>query len=176
MNRTTKVLLLVMLAFVVLVAALTIAYIAGRDGAPADQTAASSDGTTFPFAIYVAPFMTFVAIIASSQSESWPVSQAFAALRANRPDRRATQAAQYMSRRFCSSPKFAKLVALPLPSGETLRLTRDGDANRVTVRFGDGSEYIFTVIKRTKDDPKGYSGWVIDDVSGGDFDIEFDWR
>jgi hypothetical protein len=155
---------------------LTFAFASAAPGfAAPDAQTAQADEDDDHSSNSVAPFVSFipiwVAIFAIYSGPTFPVSQVLAIVRSKAAaEKKATSLRSFVSARFVASDGFRRLVDFQPPKKERIKADKVGAVHRVTVAFRDGPTYVLIVRKRDKaTDGKG-APYLIDEISGGEFD------
>lgn len=165
------------IALLILTLTLTFVFASAAPGfaAPEAQTAPSDEDDDHSSTSSAVPFVSFipiwVAIFAIYSGPTFPVTQVLAIARSKTGvEKKATGLRAHVSARFAASDGFRRLVDFQPPKKEQIKADKVGAVQRVTVTFRDGPTYVLTVRKRDKaTDGKG-APYLIDEISGGEFD------
>lgn len=163
------------IGLLILTLTLTFALAAPGFAAPEAQAAQTDQDDDHSSRSAMLPFVSFlpiwVAIFAIYNGPTFPVSQVLAIVRSKTSaEKKATSLRAHVSARFAASDGFRRLVDFNPPKKEQIKVDKVGAVQRVTVTFRDGPTYVLTVRNRDKaTDGKG-APYLIDEISGGEFD------
>lgn len=157
--------------FVIAILCVIIAIAAGNNSG--SSSSSSSHVTALIPALSCSWLPVFVAVMCTQKR--YPVSQVFTFWGGNGREKRIKNTNFFLSENFKNSTKYG--VLLNMTPGKTAAIIEssetkpDKEKGVLKVRFKDGREYTITVVKGDRKSNWRYSAWVIDEITGEEYDI-----
>lgn len=156
------------LVTITLILVFSLAALGTAAAAPAENETSSGPATSTVFISFVPIWFAFFVIFTSP---TYPVTQLLMIARSrDTGEKRRRNLRNHVSARFAAREGFARLQTFQPPKKEQIKIAKVGAVQRVTVGFREGLTYVFTVRRRDRAVDGRGGVWVVDDISGGEFD------